>query len=550
MIRFSAALVAVAIGVLIGGIATSELLLVYIAIVVSAVALVALAIGVVLKRGELFGEGQGLVPAAAGLGPVLPARAGEGQAPLFGENGQAGTHVAPSPPFAGATAGYVGGTTPASPSTAAAPSAPRTAAAGPGRPAEPVPPWESQAARGPWSPVESRPAPDWMPAGQGDRAAGAAGATAARTPSAWQQDTTPPVAQGGWGGQDADAQAAATAPRPWAPQSTPPVPGPPDVKPAGGSASAAPSWFDRLGGQASTVTPTSATGAPATPAVPTVAAPTVSTPTGAPPAVPGGPVPRENVAGGTESGKPASSETDAGHTDSGNTRPGNTGSGNTGSGNTGAVDDDDDWPTRYSWLEDDGDESGEGGEATGSADGTTGASASAAATVAAPSLDAGTTALGSTALGSTAPGTTGDGTPDHAAGDVADADEAEEPDAHIIAFPGHAAAPAPSSANGAGPHGGRADEASADPEDDDPEADTEAETGPTATADADNGADATDPTVANGAALVTVVPGVPRYHRPDCVLIRFMPEGDVQKLPVAEAKDAGCTPCAACQPTG
>jgi hypothetical protein len=56
VIRFSAALVAVAIGVLIGGIATSRLLLVYIAIAVSAAALVALAIGVVLKREELFGE--------------------------------------------------------------------------------------------------------------------------------------------------------------------------------------------------------------------------------------------------------------------------------------------------------------------------------------------------------------------------------------------------------------------------------------------------------------------------------------------------------------
>ena len=62
MIRFSAALVAVAIGVLIGGIATSKLLLVYIAIVVSAVALVALAIGVVLKREELFGRNGGLCP--------------------------------------------------------------------------------------------------------------------------------------------------------------------------------------------------------------------------------------------------------------------------------------------------------------------------------------------------------------------------------------------------------------------------------------------------------------------------------------------------------
>ncbi len=79
MIRFSAALVAVAIGVLLGGIATSKLLLVYIAIVVSAVALVALAIGVVLKREELFGEGQGLVPATAGASPALPARAGESQ---------------------------------------------------------------------------------------------------------------------------------------------------------------------------------------------------------------------------------------------------------------------------------------------------------------------------------------------------------------------------------------------------------------------------------------------------------------------------------------
>jgi hypothetical protein len=105
VIRFSAALVAVAIGVLIGGIATSKLLLVYIAIVVSAVALVALAIGVVLRREELFGEGQGLegqglAPAAAGAGPVLQARTGESA----GESQPkvpAGAHVAPPPPFQG-----------------------------------------------------------------------------------------------------------------------------------------------------------------------------------------------------------------------------------------------------------------------------------------------------------------------------------------------------------------------------------------------------------------------------------------------------------------
>ena len=76
MIRFSAALVAVAVGVLIGGVATSKLLLVYVAIGVSAVALVALAIGVVLKREELFGEpgaSPSLVAAGASAeGPRTP----------------------------------------------------------------------------------------------------------------------------------------------------------------------------------------------------------------------------------------------------------------------------------------------------------------------------------------------------------------------------------------------------------------------------------------------------------------------------------------------
>jgi hypothetical protein len=46
---------------------------------------------------------------------------------------------------------------------------------------------------------------------------------------------------------------------------------------------------------------------------------------------------------------------------------------------------------------------------------------------------------------------------------------------------------------------------------------------------------------------VTVVPGVPRYHDANCILIRFMPDDDVQRMPVAEAEKAGCTPCSACQ---
>jgi hypothetical protein len=136
VIRFSAALVAVAIGVLIGGIATSRLLLVYIAIGVSAVALVALAIGVVLKREELFGEGQGLVPAGAAASPVLSARAGE-SAGESRDKVQASAHVAPPPPFQGAAGGYAaafgGAATAASSPAGADPAAARTAAAGQGR---------------------------------------------------------------------------------------------------------------------------------------------------------------------------------------------------------------------------------------------------------------------------------------------------------------------------------------------------------------------------------------------------------------------------------
>ena len=72
MIRFSAGLVVVAIGVLIGGVATSKLSLVYVAIAVSAVALVVLAIGVALKRDELFGGGPESAPAGAGAGSGMP----------------------------------------------------------------------------------------------------------------------------------------------------------------------------------------------------------------------------------------------------------------------------------------------------------------------------------------------------------------------------------------------------------------------------------------------------------------------------------------------
>ncbi len=58
MIRFGVvlAVVVVAIGLLVGGILTSSLLLVYLAIGVSALAAVLLVIGVVIWRDEIFGE--------------------------------------------------------------------------------------------------------------------------------------------------------------------------------------------------------------------------------------------------------------------------------------------------------------------------------------------------------------------------------------------------------------------------------------------------------------------------------------------------------------
>jgi hypothetical protein len=102
VIRFSAVLVAVAIGVLVAGIAASDLMLVYIAIVLSAVALVALAIGVALKREELFGDAQGL------QGERAPAGAPSAQ-PAYAAGSDSQAKVTP-PPLAGAAVGSGGAT--------------------------------------------------------------------------------------------------------------------------------------------------------------------------------------------------------------------------------------------------------------------------------------------------------------------------------------------------------------------------------------------------------------------------------------------------------
>ena len=445
MIRFSAALVAVAIGVLIGGIATSKLLLVYIAIVVSAVALLALAVGVVVKREELFGEGQGLVPAGAGAAPVQSARTGERQ-----DQPKPVASAAPSAPFPGPAAGYgsafdgtpFGGTSQAPPPPAASPSAPHQAPDGPGRDrvADPAPPWEAQSARDQWSssPLPGRttadPAPDWMPGGRAASDPVGQAPPTAPSPVRPLERSAPSRA-----GSDPVGQAPPTAPSPVPPLSPAPS--------SAGPEPASPNWF-------------------APRARPAEAAPAAAE-------APADPAP---------------------------------------------ADADDDWPARYSWLDDEADEGpGEKGQGGAPADQAVGVDAAdhsppkagqpepsatpASATLASATLSAETAVPGAVDAGS-------------------------EP------VPGE-------------PGLGDAEPVSANPESAEPEPESAEPQAESAGSEPPSG-DAKDQVP--GDDLVAVLRGVPRYHQPDCVLIRFMPEGDVQRLPAAQAKADGCTPCAACQP--
>jgi hypothetical protein len=51
-----------------------------------------------------------------------------------------------------------------------------------------------------------------------------------------------------------------------------------------------------------------------------------------------------------------------------------------------------------------------------------------------------------------------------------------------------------------------------------------------------------------GRVEVTVVPGVARYHRSECILIRFLGAGDLETMTRQEAEDATMMACRACQP--
>ncbi|HWM98020.1 MAG TPA: hypothetical protein VNO54_13270, partial [Streptosporangiaceae bacterium] len=64
----------------------------------------------------------------------------------------------------------------------------------------------------------------------------------------------------------------------------------------------------------------------------------------------------------------------------------------------------------------------------------------------------------------------------------------------------------------------------------------------------DKQADEAEPAGPDPSMEVTVVPGVPRYHNAHCILIRFMGDSDLDKMTLAAARVAGCTPCRACLP--
>jgi hypothetical protein len=48
--------------------------------------------------------------------------------------------------------------------------------------------------------------------------------------------------------------------------------------------------------------------------------------------------------------------------------------------------------------------------------------------------------------------------------------------------------------------------------------------------------------------VVTIVPGVARYHRAGCILIRFLADGDLEQVTRQQAEARGCSPCRACEP--
>ena len=500
MIRFSAGLVVVALGVLIGGVVTSKLSLVYVSIAVSALALVAWAIGVFLKRGELRQELSGgrpeLVPAGAGVGAVLSAPG----RPASGAQSPASPPVTPVPSAGQDRSAY-----------GQADGGFNAAAFSAGTQVRPT--WT------PKEPTANEPAPKATP----DRAAAPVGGWGrASTPPSG----TPPVAPRAWdGAKEPSVSAGAGAPS------------------ADAGSGTLRSWFDRP--------------VPAKPPAPSAGQPPASAgkasaaPVGKAPAAPAGEAPEPKPAdtvvtptvAATTPGKAATDETVA---PAGKDAPGKiTNTADTSGDVDAPADEDDDWPTRYSWLDDEeADEAVEPDDVALESDDAVAAEAE-ASDLPEPTSPDGSKSPQAKADAETAEAEDADGA-DVALADVEEA--ATPPAAHsaLEALEGTDAADEP-------PVLSSVPNPDLDPGETEPAAEAQAEpsaeAGPTPADDEpSDGDESSGAKQETGTKMVTVVPGVPRYHEPDCILIRFMPEGDVQTKSIPEAKAAKCTPCAACQP--
>jgi hypothetical protein len=470
VIRFSAGLVVVAIGVLIGGIATSKLLLVYVAIGLSVAALLALAIGVALKREELFGEQRQV------LAPGADARAGKSS---IQPNGAVDTPLARVP---AATSTAFGEAFPGSGGTAhragQSPSDRPGALGYSGFGQTGLPAREGLAARD---------------------GSGSGGGSHYARPDA-------PGYGAGRAGQDA------TRPERYA----------------------GPFRLDRPGAPATPVAPAAATRSAAQ-ASSAASAPPVSPVTPPPATSPPSPVPpwRERLSppDGDPLGSAASSRAESG------SRPG--------SGSSAP-----DWP---SWFDRQARLACDDAPSTPSASDNRDADAATALserdddeaddTGAASHV---TPAVAADDAGSGASATTPEAAEDKTSaaehGASADADPAlsaaaETDDAEAGEL-GHPADPESSSDHELSSDLVSADTASTDEAD---PADDTAGSG-------ERRDDLLSAGRGSGSGQVTVVPGVPRYHKQNCILIRFMADEDMQKMTAREAAETGCTPCRACQP--
>jgi hypothetical protein len=512
VIRFSAGLVVVAIGVLIGGVATSKLSLVYGAIVVSAVALVTLAIGVALKRDELFGTGPELASAEAGADSGIPVGQAAGTGDVRGSDGHGREDQAKIRPTGPATAAFEAAAAASKSAAASNPAAAPTVAA----PSVTTPPVTA--------PPVAAPSVVNPPSGQRQHAFSQASTRVDETVADW--DTRPP--QPPWSSGDqgrpiwTPREQAPTKPSSKEPQSgrTPASSAPERGWGSPADQPAPPSWFDRLNQPVAgpaTAEPSEADQAKAEPAK-TEPPKAESSKTVPPKAEPPKAEPPK-----AEPFKAFAAKTSAPDDDSSAATP-------SAAAASDVDTDDDDWPTRYSWLEDDETDQAAPPEAAKKPDATEDTDAADATDV----TDAAETVAANTLSPDTVPAKT-----------VTEKAKTAEPSPTDADSP-DAATTDPHPRPDADHHPVTADDAIVT-------ADSSAESAGTpavAAAPEDTGTDEGPAPQATGAKLVTVIPGVPRYHDPDCILIRFMDDADIARKSIPEAQAANCTPCAACQPEG